>query len=79
MFGHPDRVAFSEALRIGEAADPGMAVTVLMMRPFSAMRTAGPKQSTGARQPGQGPGGQARAAATADGGGDLGHDSHPDP
>ena len=47
MSGDPDRAAaaFSEAARIAEAADPGMAVAVLMDAAFSAMLTAGPERA----------------------------------
>ena len=47
MSGDPDRAAaaFSAAVRIAEAADPGMAVAVLMDAAFSAMLTAGPEQA----------------------------------
>jgi DNA-binding CsgD family transcriptional regulator len=47
MCGDPDRAAaaFGEAARIAEAADPGMAVAVLMDAAFSAMLTAGPEQA----------------------------------
>jgi DNA-binding CsgD family transcriptional regulator len=47
MCGDPDQAAatFSEAARFAEAADPGLAVTVLMDASFAAMLTAGPKRA----------------------------------